>query len=147
MKKTWLAALSCLLAGGMFFTLADPAPGADWKICSENEFLSLYFDSTRVTRTEDTTVKVWVRYVPKGKKGREFWAQIRNLDKIPLKQFQHYASSVVLYELHCNDKVYRLISGIDYDREKRMLAEMTLSPWKPIYPDSLIETLHQAVCH
>lgn len=147
MKKIWPVSLSVLLAGWTFITIAGPVLGADWKLCSENEFLSLYFDATRLTRAEDTTVKVWVRYVPKGKKGREFWAHIRNLDKVPMKQFQNYASSVVMYELNCNDKVYRLISGIDYDREKRMLAEMTLSHWKPIYPDSLIETLHQAVCH
>jgi hypothetical protein len=128
--------------------LAVPAlvRGADWKLFSENEFLSLYFDSTRLSRAENDTVKVWVRYIPKGKKGREFWAHIRSLDKVPLKQFQHYGSSVVLYELNCLDKVYRLISGIDYDRENRMLAEMAISSWKPIYPDSLIETLLPAVC-
>jgi hypothetical protein len=123
-----------------------PVFGADWKLCSENEFLSLYFDAARLTRADNDTVKVWVRYIPKGKKGREFWAQIRQLDQVPLKQFRHYGSSVILYELHCYDKVYRLISGIDYDRDNRMVAEMPLSSWKPVYPDSLIESLLPVLC-
>jgi hypothetical protein len=144
MKKSRLPVFYFLWAGWLLVSV--PAWGSDWKLGAENEFLSLYFDAARLSRGENDTVKVWVRYVPKGKKGREFWAHIRNLDKVPLKQFQHYGSSVVLYELHCNDKVYRLVSGIDYDREKRMLAEMSLSSWKPIYPDSLIETLLPALC-
>ena len=144
MKKSWLVLFAIVWTG--LLMVAGPVRGADWKLCSENEFLSLYFDATRLTRQENDAVKVWVKYVPKGKKGREFWAHIRNLDKIPMKRFQHYGSSVVLYELNCNDKVYRLISGIDYDRENRMLAEMTLSSWKPIYPDSLMETLLPALC-
>ena len=147
MKKPLLAFLFVILGGWFVFPGSGPAAGVDWKLCSENEFLSLYFDSARLNREGDELVQVWVKYVPKGKKGREFWAHVRNLEKIPLKQFQHYAYSLVLYELSCHDQVYRLISGIDYDRGKRMLAEMPLSNWKPVFPDSLIETLHQAVCH
>jgi hypothetical protein len=144
MKKSRLPVGYFLWAGLLLVSV--PAWGTEWKLCAENEFLSLYFDAARLSRGENDTVKVWVRYVPKGKKGREFWAHIRNLDQVPLKQFQHYGSSVVLYELHCSDQVYRLVSGIDYDRENRMVAEMGLSSWKPIYPDSLIETLLPALC-
>jgi hypothetical protein len=91
-------------------------------------------------------VKVWTKYVPKGKKGKDFWAHVRNFDKIPIKQYQHYAYSVVLYEFNCQEKTYQLISGIDFDREKRMLSELQPSKSKPIFPESLPETLYQAVC-
>ena len=144
MRTPRTAGIAGLLAA--FLVLQGPVFGTDWTLCSENEFLFLYFKASGITRSEEGLIKVWVKYVPKGQKGREFWAHIRNLEKIPMKQFQGYAYSVVLYELNCQDKVYRLISGIDYNRENRMLAEMPLSKWKPVYPDSLIETLQQAVC-
>jgi len=120
--------------------------GADWKLCSENEFLTFYFDGDNVTRLGSDRVKVWTKYVPKGKKGKDFWAHIRNFDKIPIKQYQHYAYSVVLYEFSCLEKTYQLISGIDFDQQKRMLSELQPSKSKPIFPESLPETLYQAVC-
>jgi hypothetical protein len=144
MKRSLIALLAVLLAS--WAALSHPAAAADWKLCSENEFLSLYFDAARPDDGPEEARKVWVKYLPKGKKGKEFWVHIRSLDKIPSAQLQGYAYSVVLYEINCPDRVYRLISGIDYNAENRMLAEMTLSRWKPVFPDSLIETLEQAVC-
>jgi hypothetical protein len=133
----------CLL---IFLVSQGNVYGADWKLCSENEFLTLYFDGDNVTRLGPDRVKVWTKYVPKGKKGKDFWAHIRNFDKIPIKQYQHYAYSVVLYEFSCPEKTYQLLSGIDFDREKRMLSELQPSKFKPIFPESLPETLFQAVC-
>ena len=69
-------------------------------------FLTLYFDVDSLTRMDSGRVKVWTKYVPKGKKGKDFWAHIRNFDKIPIKQYQHYAYSVVLYEFSCPEKTY-----------------------------------------
>jgi hypothetical protein len=120
--------------------------GADWKLCSENEYLTLYFDADGLTRMDPGRVKVWTKYIPKGKKGKDFWAHIRNFDKIPIKQYQHYAYSVVLYEISCPEKTYQLISGIDFDQEKKMLSELQPSKPKPVFPESLTETLYQAVC-
>jgi hypothetical protein len=144
MKQALIVAFAVLLALGA--ALPDPAGAADWKLCTENEYLSLYFDAASPSRGPGELVKVWVKYVPKGKKGREFWGQVRSLEKIPVKKYQRYAYSVVLYEINCPDNVYRLISGIDYDLENRMLAEIPLSHWKPVFPDSLTETLYQVVC-
>ncbi len=145
MMKKWLRALPffCLLA---FLVLPGNLLGADWKLCSENEFLTLYFDVNSLNRRDADRIKVWTKYVPKGKKGKDFWAHIRTFDKIPIKQFQHYAYSVVLYEFSCPGKTYQLISGLDFDQEKKMLSELQPSKSKPIFPESLPETLYQIVC-
>jgi Surface-adhesin protein E len=145
MKIKWSRALPFffLLA---FLVFPGNLPAADWKLCSENEFLTLYFDLASLNRKDSDRVKVWTKYVPKGKKGKDFWAHVRNFDKIPIKQFKHYAYSVVLYEFCCPEKTYQLISGLDFDQEKKMLSELQPSKSKPIFPESLTETLYQAVC-
>jgi hypothetical protein len=145
MAKQWLRGFPffCLLA---LLVLPGNVFGADWKLCSENEYLNLYFDVEGLTRLDSGRVKVWTKYVPKGKKGKDFWAHIRNFDKIPIKQYQHYAYSVVLYEFNCPEKTYQLISGIDFDQERKMLSELQPSKSKPVFPESLTETLYQAVC-
>ncbi len=145
MTRKWLRGFPffCLLA---FLVFQGNVQAADWKLCSENEFLTLYFDVDGLTRMDSDRVKVWTKYVPKGKKGKDFWAHIRAFDKIPIKQFQHYAYSVVLYEFSCPEKTYQLVSGIDFDQEKKMLSELQPSKSKPIFPESLPETLYQAVC-
>ncbi len=123
-----------------------PVSGADWKFCTENAFLKVYYDGESLARFPEDFVKIWVKYGAKGKKGIDFWIHLRKLDKLPTEGYKHFAYHVALYEISCQGKEYQRISGIDYDREKRMLNSFPPSPWEPIFPESMLEALYKSAC-
>jgi hypothetical protein len=123
-----------------------PAPGADWKFCTENAFLKVYYDAGSITWPASEVVRIWVKYTAKGKKGTDFWIHLRKLDKLPIGGYKHFSYHVALYEIDCAETMYQRISGIDYDQEKRMLNYFPPSNWEPIFPESMLEALYKSVC-
>ena len=71
MVRQWLRRLPFLFLLA-FLVFQGSVQAADWKLCSENEFLTLYFDTDSLIRMASDRVKVWTKYVPKGIKGRIF---------------------------------------------------------------------------
>ena len=52
-----------------------------------------------------------------------------------------------LYEMRCSKKRYRIITGMEYDKEGTLIDGIISSEWGSIQPDSVIEELYKAVCH
>jgi Surface-adhesin protein E len=137
--------LAVVLALGLFSSLTL-VEGADWKLCTENPFLKAYYDTGSVTRPSGDLVRIWVKYLSKGKKGTDFWIHLRKLDKLPTEGYKHFSYHVALYEIDCREKTYQRISGIDFDQEKRMLNYFPPSNWEPIFPESMLEAFYKTTC-
>ena len=51
-----------------------------------------------------------------------------------------------LYELNCSRKMYRMITGMEYDKDGTLIDSVMSSKWCYIKPDSTVEKLYDAVC-
>ena len=71
MTRIWVRGFPCFCLAA-FLIFQGNVQAADWKLCSENEFLTLYFDVDSLTRMDSDRVKVWTKYVPKGEKRKGF---------------------------------------------------------------------------
>ncbi len=51
-----------------------------------------------------------------------------------------------LYEIRCSKKTYRIVTGMEYDKEGTLIAGIVSSKWQTIKLNSFIEKLYKAVC-
>ncbi len=51
-----------------------------------------------------------------------------------------------LYEMRCSKKMYRIITGMEYDKEGTLIDGIISSKWDSVVPDSIIEKLYKVVC-
>ena len=52
-----------------------------------------------------------------------------------------------LYEMRCSKRMYRMITGMEYDKEGTLIDGIISSIWEGIKPDSIIEKLFETICH
>ncbi|MCX5798585.1 MAG: hypothetical protein NTU90_03335, partial [Proteobacteria bacterium] len=64
---------------------------------------------------------------------------------LAIEGYGNYESSEDIYEIDCKKKMFKVLSGADYDNEGKVLGSYSNpSPgWKHITEESAIETLYQ----
>ena len=130
---------AALIIGMVIFGFAE-AWGEDWKLYSETDFFSSYFDKENISRISKNIVRVWVKEV-NTEKGmtdmvNRFGEEFKNCDHIKK-----------LYEVDCAEKGIRILSSAAYSRAGEVIiSDDSPSKWISIMPKSEGEALHKTVC-
>ena len=137
--KSLSVKLGVILIGLSIFSYSE-AWGANWKLYSETDFFSSYYDRETVNRTSENIVRVWVKEV-NTEKGmtdmvNRFGEEFKNCDHIKK-----------LYEIDCTEKRIRILSSAAYSRAGEVIiSDDSPSKWISIMPKSEGEALHKTVC-
>ena len=140
------------------FGLAQAA-ATDWKLyhASEEEFY--FYDSQSITKRKGV-VKVSEKSVVREIKPCNLTEALKKVVEIEKKSpgemsaeshkkaVDGLALQVTrrLYEMRCSKKTYRIITGMEYDKEGTLLDGIISSKWDSVPPNSIIEELYKAVC-
>jgi hypothetical protein len=144
----------------VLFVFTDTqAEGKNWKIyhISEKEFY--FYDAESVTNTKNV-VKVSEKSVVREIKPcnlTEALKEIVELDnRSPLEMTDESRKKAIaartlqetrrLYEIRCSKKMYRIVTGMEYDKEETLIDGILSSRWDSLDPDSIIGKLFKAVC-
>jgi hypothetical protein len=149
-----------LLSFWILFVFSEiPAEGKNWKLyhISEKEFY--FYDAESVMKTKNV-LKVSEKSVVREIKPcnlAEALKEIVELDKgSPLEMTDESRKKAIatrtlqetrrLYEIRCSKKMYRIATGMEYDKEETLIDGILSSSWDSLNPDSIIEKLYKAVC-
>ncbi|MBI3592255.1 MAG: hypothetical protein HY099_02030 [Nitrospirae bacterium] len=136
---------------------------ADWKPYAETRYFNFYYDAGDIRYLSKSIFNlfegknpkgdisgVWIKRVIKGEKGRDFQIQEQRKHGLSIRGYEQYEYTMALKEINCSDKMYRIISEVDYNKEGGKLGAYTNEPrwvsWRSILPESEDEVLHKALC-
>lgn len=113
---------------------------SNWKLYSETDFFSSYYDTETVYHFSKNIVKVWVKEV-NTEKG--IIDMVNHLGE-KYKDCDHIKK---LYEVDCAEKKFRILSSDAYSKAGEIIiSDDYPSEWKSIIPKSEGEALHKTVC-
>lgn len=136
------------------------AAAANWKLyCASDENL-YYYDAGSITNFKGVSIKVSEKSVAREikqhslaqalteiagiekKSGSEISGELRKerINTMALQEIRR------LYEIRCPAKMYRIITGMEYDKEETLIDGITCSKWEYVHPHSITEKLYEAVC-
>lgn len=134
------------------------AEGGGWKLYHQSDEEFYFYDVGSITKST-TAVKVSEKSVIRqtkpcnlgeaarevsgpGSKDREMTDESRKkaVAALALQETRR------LYEIQCQEKMYRIITGMEYDKEETLIDAILSSQWDRIKPDSVVEKLYRAVC-
>jgi len=135
------------------------AAATDWKLyhVSEEEFY--FYDTQSITKRKGV-VKVSEKSVVREIRPCNLTEALKKVTEIETKSpgemssesrkkaIDNLALQVTrrLYEMRCSKKRYRIITGMEYDKEGTLLDGIISSKWDSVPPNSIIEELYKAVC-
>ncbi len=131
--------LGVILIGLAIFCNVE-AWGADWKLYSETDFFSSYYDKESINHISKNIIWVWVKEV-NTQKGitdmvKRFGEEYKNCDHIKK-----------LYEVNCAEKRIRILSSAAYSKAGEIIiSDDSPSGWISIVPKSEGEALDKTVC-
>jgi hypothetical protein len=78
----------------------------------------------------DTTIRAWIKRISK-------------------KKDYSVQETKTLYEVSCQERTYRILSSVSYDKNGEVLrsSDISESKWRHITPDSVMEALFDILCH
>jgi hypothetical protein len=134
--KSLLGKLVVILIGITIFGYAE-AWGADWKFVGKTSDYSLYYDAQSITRHSKNVVRAWQK---------RYWRE-EGVFKETFGRNTNLGNSVMLYEIDCGEKKFRILQLTDFSRDdKEMLSRSFSKEWKFVAPDSADELFIKAVC-
>ena len=153
--KPTVVFLSCWI---IFVFGSSRAEGGGWKLYHQSDEEFYFYDVESITKST-TAVKVSEKSVIRqtkpcnlgeaarrgfraGSKDREMTDESRKkaVAALALQETRR------LYEIQCQEKMYRIITGMEYDKEETLIDAILSSQWDRIKPDSVVEKLYKAVC-
>jgi hypothetical protein len=154
--KPAIILLSCWI---VFVFGCTQAEGKDWKLYHVSDEDFYFYDvegitkSKKVVKVSEKTVvrqikpcnvtealKEIVELENKGPTEMADESRKKAIDTMALQETRR------LYEIQCSNKMYRIITGMEYDKEGTLIDGILSSKWDRIKPDSIIEKLYTAVC-
>jgi hypothetical protein len=131
--------LGVILIGLIIFGNAG-AWAADWKLYDVDGQIIRYYDAEGITRPSKNIARVRVKleYTDKG---------VIEMVKKFGKHYENFKLIIALNEINCPHKKIRNLSITHYSKEGKVILKASHeSEWDYIVPDSIAETLYQAVC-
>jgi hypothetical protein len=131
--------IAILVFGLIIISIGD-VYGADWKLYEYNEKFLAYYDAQSITRLSKNIVRIWLKrnYTEKG-----VMYMVGNLGK----KYENLSYSIILNEINCIEKMFRLKSRIDYDNKGGVIYSSSFPlEWNFIIPGSIGETLYEEIC-
>ncbi len=126
---------------GFVFFSSTKGWGADWKSFGRNATADFYYDTESITHPSKDVLRVSVKrlYTEKG---------VSDLVGVLGAKFKTVRHSVDLYEIHCVDRKFRLLSSVVYSTDEEILESFNYQEptWKVIVPESIIDTLYKTLC-
>jgi hypothetical protein len=149
-----------LLGGWIVFVLGcAQSEGKNWKLYHVSDEAFSFFDadsiatSSKVVKVSEKTVIRQIKLCNLTEALKEI-VELENTD--PTEMTDESRKKAVgtralqetrrLYEVQCSKKMYRIITGMEYDKEGTLIDGILSSKWDRIRPDSIIEKLYRAVC-
>jgi hypothetical protein len=114
--------------------------GADWKVYSTNDETVYSYDRQGLSWTSKNIVRVWVKweYTDIG-----IMRVVQQLGK----EYENFKYIIALDEINCSDKKSRNLSLAYYSKYGEALyTDSSGTDWDYIVPQSILESLHEAVC-
>ena len=124
-----------------FFLFCKQGSGADWKRYANNIFLVAYYDATTITEVSRGSFRVWEKWshTAEGKKdaAKKLGPKYLELDHM-----------IVLSEINCAERKYRIIQGTDYTNDGTVIhtGPNVDRDWNFVIPDSTAEALLVTLC-
>ena len=146
MKKSFTLAVFL----GVFLCLSGLSTAAEWVSYStdilDNE---LFYDHESISFPSKDIVRVWGKriYSEEGKKDE---IAERTRETLPTYGFSELSHTLCQYELNCNTRERITVGCSHYSNSGNVLDSFNVpkeqQKWKPIYPDSVANTLRKTVC-
>lgn len=125
---------------GLIILGNSEVPREDWKLYSETEFFTSYYDKGTINRTSKNIIRVWVKEV-NTEKG------IADMVKHFGEEFKKCDHIKKLYEVDCPEKSIRVLSSAAYSKEGEVIiSDDSPGKWISILPKSEGEALYKNVC-
>lgn len=149
-----------LLFCSVFFGLGwSRVEGCEWKLYHLSHAAFYFFDLGSVTQSA-TALKVSEKSVLRQTKPCNLAEAVKEISELEKKNSRGMpdearrkaiAARAVqetrrLYEIQCQAKMARVITGMEYDKEETLIDAVPSSKWETIKPNSIIEKLYEAVC-
>jgi hypothetical protein len=143
-----------------FILFCPTRAGAEhWKLYHISESHFCFYDVNSVARYKKT-VRVSEKWVVRQIKKHNLLEAIKEMDEIDNRSgrvmsddsYRDRINSLAvqetkrLFEIRCLDRMYRIISGIDCDRQGTVIDGLPSSKWNSVKPDSIMESLYKKVC-
>ncbi len=108
---------------------------------------SSYYNKKIIT-TSSHTMLVWVYEIITNDNRQKTIAEVKKYDLEKSIKYQQYHHEVVLWEIDCKNRLWRLKDIIDFDREEKVLNRYRFnnSEWDSFRPKSRGELLYQKLC-
>ena len=115
--------------------------GADWKVYSSTDYGIRSYDAESMIRPSKGVVRVWTKLLYNEK-------AITDTVKEKGDMYKTLSYTMVFDEFICAEKEKRLLALIDYSTDGKILfsANYKESKWSFIVPESVGESLYNAVC-
>jgi hypothetical protein len=152
--------LSVVILAGFFIVfilISSQAEGPNWKLYCTSEDVIYLYDARSITKSkgilrvsEKSVVREVKQYnYPQALTKIEEEGTDKMSDDLRKKTVDRLALQVTrrLYEIRCSPQRYRMITGMKYDNEGILIDSVTSLKWQSIEPGSIIERLHNEVCH
>jgi hypothetical protein len=143
----------------LFIFSNTKARGEDWKVYYASDSDFYFYDVQSITKFKEV-VKVSEKSVARQIKGYNLTEALKEIGEIEKKSHKEMSDESrkktidalavqeikSLYEINCPRKMYRMITGMEYDKDGTLMDSVISSKWDTVKPDSIIEKLYHAVC-
>ncbi len=154
--KPWVILLGCWV---LFIWDCSRAEGGDWTLYHQTDEAFYFYDVESITKFP-TTLKISEKSVVRQTKPCTLAKAVREVsetrNRSPREMTDESCKKAVaalclqetrrLYEIQCQAKMYRIITGMEYDKEETLIEGILSSKWGRIKPNSSVERLYKAVC-
>jgi hypothetical protein len=140
-----------LIATGMVF-LVSHAQGAGWVYVGTDEVIGVEWNYDLETLNELPTgiIKVWIKKEYPDEARRKL-IQLMISKGLDAKRYDTLSHALNLFEINCVTRENRIMSYTVYSTDGGILHKSTIEQqlsegWESIFPDSMAESLYEAVC-
>lgn len=107
--------------------------GAEWELYLKDSGSSFYYDKESIKRSAPNIVTVWQKFIV-GEADKKMLIEKQG------KIFKKLGYFVALYEIDCERKINRIMSGAAYSAEDELIDRMNKpTSWLHVIPDTLDE--------
>jgi hypothetical protein len=114
-----------------------------WKSLEYNS----YYNIKIITTASDTKL-VWTYKAATNITRDKRIEEVKRYDLERSIQYQQYSHEVILWEIDCKNRLWRLKDIIDFNKDEKVLDRYSFnnSGWEGIIPNSMIDLLYQKIC-